>query len=386
MTMASSTWNYPTTVRIGPGRSSEVADACRTVGVDRPLVVTDAGLVGSPMVESVVARLRDAGLVPGVFSDIKPNPVGANVEAGCRTLRDGDHDGVVAIGGGSALDIGKVLALVARQSRPWIDFEDVGDNWTRADASLIVPVIALPTTAGTGSEVGRAGVVTDERTHTKRIVFHPRMLPAVVICDPELTVGLPRVLTVGTGLDALSHALEAYCAPGYHPMADGIAVEAVRLVVGNLETAATRPDDIEARQNMLTAAAMGATAFQKGLGAMHALAHPIGAMYDTHHGMTNAVLMPYVLAFNSRAIDERMARLSAYVGMEGGADGFMRWLLDVRDRLDVPATLADLGVPLEGCDTVARAAVVDPSAATNPIALTVDDCATIFRAAWNGRL
>lgn len=382
--MIASNWNYPTAMRVGPGRAAEVAEACRSVGIGRPLVVTDAGLAPTALVASIVDILTAAGMAPGLFGDVRSNPVGANVEAGAAVLRSGGHDGIVAVGGGSALDVAKVIALVARQSRPWIDFEDVGDNWTRADTTAIVPVVALATTAGTGSEVGRAGVVTDESTHTKRIVFHPRMMPAVVICDPELTVGLPRVLTVGTGIDAMSHALEAYCAPGYHPMADGIAVEAIRLVKDNLEIVADTPTDLDARLHMLTAAAMGATAFQKGLGAMHALAHPIGALYDTHHGMTNAVLMPYVLEFNRPAVADRIDRLASYLGLAGGFDGFLHWVTELRGRLDVPATLADLGVPAEGADAVARGAVVDPSAATNPIEITLDAAGALFTRAWSG--
>lgn len=386
ITPPSSNWNYPTAMRVGAGRANEVADVCRSAGISSPLVVTDAGLAGSSIVHTIVGHLTGAGFTPGVFSEIRSNPIGANVDAGALMFRTGGHDGIVAVGGGSALDVAKVIALVARQTRPWIDFEDVGDNWTRADLSVIAPVVALPTTAGTGSEVGRAGVVTDEATHTKRIIFHPRMLPTTVICDPMLTVGLPRVLTVGTGIDALSHALEAYCAPGYHPMADGIAVEAMRLVVGNLETAANEPGDLVARQNMLTAAAMGATAFQKGLGAMHALAHPIGALYDTHHGMTNAVVMPYVLMFNRPAIEERMDRLAAYLGIAGGFEGFVRWLLELRSQLDVPPTLAALGVPRDGIEKVARGAVDDPSAGTNPITLTIDATTALFATAWSGQL
>lgn len=384
MTNVSSNWNYPTAMRVGAGRAAEVADACRVAGITTPLVVTDRGLADSHIVRSLVETLATAAMQPGVFSDIRSNPVGANVEAGVAAFVSGDHDGIVAVGGGSALDIAKVIALVARQARPWIDFEDVGDNWARADTAAIVPVVALPTTAGTGSEVGRAAVVTDEATHTKRIVFHPRMVPAVVICDPVLTIGLPRVLTVGTGIDAMSHALEAYCAPGYHPMADGIAVEAIRLVRDNLEIAAAQPDDLDARLNMLTAAAMGATAFQKGLGAMHALAHPIGALYDTHHGMTNAVVMPYVLEFNRGAIGPRIDRLAAYLGIADGYDGFVTWLLGLRERLDVPHTLDALGVPADGIDAVARGAVIDPSAATNPVELTLDAARSLFASAWSG--
>ena len=382
----SSNWNYPTAVRIGAGRIAELADVCRANGIERPLLVTDAGLASSTMVADAAAALADAGLGSIVFSDIRSNPVGANVESGVAAFVAGDHDGVVALGGGSALDVAKVIALVARQGRPWQDFEDVGDNWLRADPSLISPVIAVPTTAGTGSEVGRAGVVTDEATHTKRIVFHPRMVPVAVICDPELTVGLPRFLTVGTGIDAMSHSLEAYCAPGFHPMADGIAVEGIRLVFEYLRTAADTPTDLEARQQMLAAAAMGATAFQKGLGAMHSLAHPIGARFDTHHGMTNATVMPYVLAFNRPAVEERIDRLAAYLGIAGGFDGFLAEVLRLRSDLDVPHTLADLGVPADAVDAIAAAAVVDPTAATNPIELTVDNAAALFTAAHSGTL
>jgi alcohol dehydrogenase len=382
----SSNWNYPTAVRIGAGRIAELADVCRANGIERPLLVTDAGLASSTMVADAAAALADAGLGSIVFSDIRSNPVGANVESGVAAFVAGDHDGVVALGGGSALDVAKVIALVARQGRPWQDFEDVGDNWLRADPSLIAPVIAVPTTAGTGSEVGRAGVVTDEATHTKLIVFHPRMVPVAVICDPELTVGLPRFLTVGTGIDAMSHSLEAYCAPGFHPMADGIAVEGIRLVFEYLRTAADTPTDLEARQQMLAAAAMGATAFQKGLGAMHSLAHPIGARFDTHHGMTNATVMPYVLAFNRPVVEERIDRLAAYLGIAGGFDGFLAEVLRLRSDLDVPHTLADLGVPADAVDAIAAAAVVDPTAGTNPIELTVDNAAALFTAAHIGTL
>lgn len=383
---ASSNWNYPTSVRIGAGRIAELADVCRVNGIERPLLVTDAGLASSTMVADAAAALGEAGLGSIVFSDIRSNPVGANVDAGVASFLAGDHDGIVALGGGSALDVAKVIALVARQGRPWQDFEDVGDNWTRAVPDLVAPVIAVPTTAGTGSEVGRAGVVTDEATHTKLIVFHPRMVPVAVICDPELTVGLPRFLTVGTGIDAMSHSLEAYCAPGFHPMADGIAVEGIRLVFEHLPTAADTPTDLEARQQMLAAAAMGATAFQKGLGAMHSLAHPIGARFDTHHGMTNATVMPYVLAFNRPAVEERIDRLAAYLGIPGGFDGFLAEVLRLRADLDVPHTLADLGVPADAVDAIARAAVVDPTAGTNPIELTVENAAALFTAAHTGTL
>ena len=278
---------------------------------------------------------------------MKPNPVESNLTAGIAAFKKGGHDGVIAFGGGSALDLGKLIAFQAGQTRPVWDFEDIGDWWTRADSDAIAPIVAVPTTAGTGSEVGRAGVVTDEATHTKKVIFHPKMLPAIVIADPELTVGMPPFITAGTGMDALAHCLEAYCAPGYHPMADGIAVEGIRLVFENLPKAYANGSDLVARANMMSAAAMGAAAFQKGLGAIHSLSHPVGALYDTHHGMTNAVFMPYVLAFNRPAIEERIARLAAYCGIKGGFDGFAKAVLKLRKELKVPHTLPE---PIKGLD------------------------------------
>ncbi len=281
-------WTYPTAVRFGAGRIRELAEACRALGMTRPLLITDPGLAGLPMIGDAIAANEAAGLPTGLFSAIKPNPVGANVEDGVRAFRDGGHDGVIAFGGGSGLDAGKAVALMSGQSRPIWDFEDVGDNWTRADAGAIAPIVAVPTTAGTGSEVGRAAVITDPDSHTKKIIFHPNMLPGMVISDPALTVGLPAHLTAATGMDALAHCFEAYCAPGYHPMADGIAIGGMGLVKDWLEKAVTDGADLEARGHMLCAAAMGATAFQKGLGAIHSLSHPVGAIYDSHHALTTA--------------------------------------------------------------------------------------------------
>ncbi|MBP7370793.1 MAG: iron-containing alcohol dehydrogenase, partial [Arenimonas sp.] len=304
-------WNYPTTIKFGVGRIKELADHCKANGIERPLLVTDKGLANAPITLSALKALQEAGLGAALFSDLKPNPVEANLQAGLAAYHAGNHDGVVAFGGGSGLDMGKLIAFMSGQTRPIWDFEDIGDWWTRADSQGIAPIIAVPTTAGTGSEVGRAGILTDERTHTKRIIFHPKMMPKVVICDPELTVGMPAFFTAGTGMDAFSHCLEAYCAPGFHPMADGIAIEGMRLILKSLVIAYKNPTDLDARSDVMAAAAMGATAFQKGLGGMHALAHPIGAIHDAHHGMTNATLMPYVLQFNRSAIEERITRLSA---------------------------------------------------------------------------
>jgi len=376
-------WSFPTELTIGAGCVRELADACRRHGIERPLIVTDPGLVELETFESVTSSLP---FTAAVFCDLRPNPVGSNIDAGVHVFRSGGHDGVIAVGGGSALDCGKLIAFQAGQTLPMWGFEDIGDNWTHADPDAIAPVIAVPTTAGTGSEVGRAGVVIDEASQRKVIVFHPKMLPVAVLCDPELTVGLPHWLTVGTGMDALSHSLEAICAPSYHPMAHGIGVEGCRLVLEHLPRVARDPADIASRTEMMAAAAMGAVAFQKGLGAMHALAHPIGARFDTHHGMTNAVLMPYVLLANRRAIAPTIDRLAAYVQIDGGFDGFVEHIVELRDQLGVPSLLTDLGVVPEQVDSIAVAAAVDPSAGGNPIDLTEQLAAEIFTNACNGTL
>ena len=381
-----SNWNYPTSVRFGAGRIAELADACKANGIERPLLVTDPGLAGLPMTQMAFGSLKAAGLGAAMFSDIRSNPVDSNVEAGVRAMRAGLHDGVVAFGGGSALDVGKVIAFMSGQSRPMWDFEDVGDWWTRADPKGIAPVIAVPTTSGTGSEVGRAGVITHAASHTKKVIFHPKMMPVVTICDPVLTVGLPPAITAATGMDAFSHCLEAYCAPGFHPLADGLAVEGMRLVSENLVRAVTRGDDLEARGNMMAAGAMGATAFQKGLGAMHALSHPVGAVHDTHHGLTNAVFMPYVLVFNRKAIEGRIARLSAYLGLEPSFDAFLAHVLALRQAVGIPPTLVGLKVGPEKAGLIAEMAVVDPTAGGNPVPLDVAGARTIFENALYGRL
>ena len=390
MTKLFSKWNFPTTVRFGAGRIAELPEVVAAAGIRKPLFVTDPGLARLPVVASTLKVLDNAGVAYGVFSDVKPNPVGSNLTAGMEVFRQGGHDGVIAFGGGSALDLGKLIAFQAGQARPVWDFEDIGDWWTRADADAIAPIVAVPTTAGTGSEVGRAGVLTHEATHTKKVIFHPKLLPAIVIADPELTVGMPPFITAGTGMDALAHCLEAYSAPGYHPMADGIAVEGIRLVFENLPKAFADGRDLTARAHMMSAAAMGATAFQKGLGAIHALSHPVGALYDTHHGMTNAVFMPYVLAFNRAAIEERIERLAAYCGIAGGFDGFAEAVAALRRELKVPHTLPELiqGLEMDGArrSLIADMAVVDPTAGGNPVELTKEAALAILDSAIEGRL
>ena len=371
-------WNYPTSVRFGAGRIKELPQHCKAAGIHKPLVVTDPGLSALKMIADAKTSLEAAGLPTAVFDKVQPNPVAKNVEDGLAVYRAGGHDGVVAFGGGSALDVGKVVAFMAGQTRPMWDFEDVGDWWTRADENGIAPIIAVPTTSGTGSEVGRAGVITDERTHTKKIIFHPKMMPRVALLDPELTLGLPAKLTAGAGMDALAHCLEAYCAPGFHPLADGIAIEGIRLCKEYLPRAVKHGADIEARAMMMAAAAMGATAFQKGLGAIHSLSHPVGALYGTHHGMTNAVFMPYVLDLNRPAIEERLERLAAYLGLPPSFSGFRQWVLALREEISVPHTLVAFGVSTDEADRVAAMAVDDPTAGSNPVKLTLENAKKVF--------
>src|SRR5215203_788599 len=381
----SGNWNYPTAIKFGAGRIKELPDVCRTAGIKRPLLVTDSGLAKLPMVAKAVAANAAAGLAMAVFSDVKPNPVERNVAEGVRIYRAGGHDGIVAFGGGSALDAGKAIAFLSGQSRPIWDFEDVGDNWTRADPAGIAPTVAVPTTAGTGSEVGRVSVVTDEATHTKRLIFHPRIMPVAVVADPELTVGVPPAITAWTGFDALAHCLEAYCAPGFHPMADGIALEGLRLIKDALPVAFQDGRNLEARAHMMAAATMGAVAFQKGLGAIHSLAHPIGAHFDAHHGLLNAILMPYVLAHNAPAIEERMAHLAVVLGLPGkGTDAVRAWVLALRAELQIPPTLAGI-VEESFANEAARSGAADPTAPTNPVPLDEAALRGIFLDAVRGR-
>ncbi|MDB5697594.1 MAG: alcohol dehydrogenase [Alphaproteobacteria bacterium] len=380
-------WNYPTTIRFGAGRIAELPDACRALDIARPLLVTDPGLAQMPFVRNAVSTNRAAGIATELFADIHANPVGADVEGGVAAYALGSHDGVIALGGGSALDVGKMIAFMSGQSRPLWDFEDKQDWWSRADVRAIAPVIAIPTTAGTGSEVGRAGVIVDETERRKKIIFHPRMMPAIVILDPELTIGLPPHITAATGMDALSHCLEAYCAPGFHPMADGIAAEGSKLVHDWLVRAYQDGSDLDARGNMLIAATMGATAFQKGLGGMHALSHTIGALYDTHHGLTNAVLMPYVLAYNRSALEARIACLASYIGLaDPSFDGLLQWVLRLRQQLSIPHSLAEIGVGDDRSELIARMAESDPSAGGNPLPFDAAAARHVLERALTGRV
>lgn len=385
--ISSANWNYPTNVKVGAGRITELADLCKSMGIRSPLVITDPGLADLPMVDELVENLNSSDLNCGSFSNIQANPTGENVADGTDWYRKHQHDGVIAFGGGSALDAGKAVALMVGQDRPIWDFEDVGDNYLRVNVEGMAPVIAVPTTAGTGSEVGRASVITDQENHIKKIIFHPKMLPEQVILDPELTVGLPPSITAATGMDALSHNLEALCSPFYHPMATGISIEGIRLVQEYLPRAVSDGKDIVARTQMLVCSSMGATAFQKGLGAMHALAHPLGGLYNAHHGTLNAILMPYVLKANRREIEKRIERLTQYMGFKTpGFDGFMYWILSLREQLGIPHTLAALDIDETQVKTVARMAIEDPSSGGNPIQFTMEDYELIFLNAVNGVL
>jgi alcohol dehydrogenase class IV len=380
-------WNYPTNIRVGSGRSQELAEACASIGMKSPLLITDPGLAALPMVDVAVTSCRDAGLQCGLFADVQGNPTGSNVTDGVTAFREGSHDGVIAFGGGSALDAAKAVALMAGQNRPLWDFEDAGDNWTRVNEAGIAPIIAIPTTAGTGSEVGRASVIVDEERRVKRIIFHPMMLPAVVILDPELTTGLPPHLTAATGMDALSHNLEAYCAPFFHPMAEAISMEGSRRVKQFLPRAVADGSDLEARTQMLVAATMGATAFQKGLGGMHALAHPLGALYDAHHGLLNAILMPYVLAANRPAIEDQIGRLARFLDIPGsGVDGFLAWVLALREQIEIPHTLSAIDIGDRDAGKVGDMAARDPSAGGNPILFNAEQYSQIFANAVRGQL
>ena len=378
-------WNYPTNVWFGCGRIKEISLACQQLHIENPIVVTDTGLVDLDIVKNLVADIKASGLGVGIFSDVKPNPTGKNVEQGVDVFKAGKHDGVIAFGGGSSLDAGKAIALMVGQNRSLWDFEDVGDNWTRVNSEGVAPVVAVPTTAGTGSEVGRASVIHDVDAVLKKIIFHPTMLPQLVIADPQLTVGLNAKITAATGMDALSHNLEALCAPGYHPQAEGIAIEGIRLVKENLLDAVSNGGNLVARSHMLSASLMGATAFQKGLGGMHALAHPLGASYDAHHGLLNAILMPYVLKYNAAVIEKPMQRLANVLELPNkSVQGVIDWVLKLRSDVGIPHTLAEIVGDDSRVIEIAKKAIVDPSNGGNPKTMKIAGYEMLLKNAISG--
>lgn len=385
-TVLRANWNYPTAIRFGSGRVSELPSLCQELGVRKPCVVTDPGLASSPIMANIKKIFSETGVDIFVFSNIKSNPTGINVDDGVTAYKQNNCDGVIALGGGSGLDAGKAIALMVGQNRPLWDFEDVGDNWTRVNEESMAPVIAVPTTAGTGSEVGRVSVITNTAEKRKILIFHPQIMPDFVLADPELTTGLPAHLTAATGMDALSHNLEAYCSPYFHPLSNGVALEGIYLIKEALLTAYNDGNNIEARAKMLCASTMGATAFQKGLGAMHALAHPLGALYDAHHGLLNAVLMPYVLKANQSAIETKIERLCNYLKIDNGFKGFLDWVLELRSSLKIPHTLAELHLDDRESAVIGQMAFDDASAGTNPIQFSAQVYENIFVKALKGEL
>jgi alcohol dehydrogenase class IV len=383
-----SNWNYPTTMWVGKNRIKDLSIACRTLNINKPLLVTDGGLAKSKIIIDILKNLKEDGFAAELYSNVVGNPTGTNVIEGAKYYNKNNCDGVIACGGGSGLDVGKAIAFMSGQTLPIWDFEDVGDNWTKANSKKIAPIIAVPTTAGTGSETGRASVILNEETGVKNIIFHPKFLPSIVILDPVLTVSLPPKITAATGMDALAHNLEAYCAPGYHPMADGIALEGMKLINDWLLEAFNNGSNIEARQNMLAAASMGSTAFQKGLGAIHSLSHPVNAINNVHHGLSNAIFMPYVLTFNKDAIEKKIINICDYLKIKDQSfDGFVNWVLDLRKKLDIPHKLSEVIDEKDfNIDRLSKMALTDPSTGGNPKKLTEADMKLMYQHSMSGDL
>ena len=386
--MGKCNWNYPTTTWVGENRINDITEECKSIGILKPLLVTDKGLAETDIVKNTLLILEKNKLQVKLYSNVVGNPTGTNVNEGVESFKNNKCDGVIAFGGGSGLDVGKAIAFMSGQSLPIWDFEDVGDNWTRANSDKIAPIIAVPTTAGTGSETGRASVILNEETGVKNIIFHPKFLPSIVILDPILTVGLPPKITAATGMDALAHNLEAYCAPGYHPMADGIALEGMRLINNWLLEAVNNGSNIEARMNMITAASMGSTAFQKGLGAIHSLSHPVNALNNIHHGLSNAIFMPYVLTFNKDVIEEKIIKICDYLELKDRSfDGFINWVLDLRKKLNMPHKLSEVIDEKElQLDRLSKMALNDPSTGGNPKKLSEADMKIMYQHSMSGKL
>ena len=380
-------WNYPTTVWVGKNRIDDLPNACESLKIVNPLFVTDKDLIELSFIKNIISNLKKKFSQFNIFSNFTGNPIGENIEEGVEIFKKNNSDGVIAIGGGSALDVGKAVAFMSGQNRPIWDFEDIGDYWKRANGDNIAPIIAIPTTAGTGSETGRASAIINKKTGVKKIIFHPKFLPSIVILDPILTLDLSPRLTAATGMDALAHNLEAFCAPGFHPMADGIALEGINLIKTSLMTAFNDGKNIEARQNLLAASSMGSTAFQKGLGAIHSLSHPINAKFNMHHGLSNAIFMPYVLTFNKKFIEKRISIISAFIGLENTFDSFLDWIIKLRKELKIPHKLSELiQIKPDQLEELSQMALEDPSTATNPIKLTKEDFRKMYQYSIEGKL
>ena len=382
-----SNWNYPTTIWVGENRCKDLNTACENLHIINPLFVTDKDLINLPMVKSIISNLKKKFHKLSLFSNFSGNPIGENVDEGVKVFNKNKCDGIIAFGGGSGLDVGKAIAFMSGQSRPIWDFEDIGDYWTRADESKILPIIAVPTTAGTGSETGRASAIINKQTGIKKIIFHPKMLPSIVILDPVLTVDLSPRLTAATGMDALAHNLEAFCAPGFHPMADGIAIEGMKLIKESLLVAVKNGKDLKARINLLAAASMGSTAFQKGLGAIHSLSHPVNAQFNIHHGLSNAIFMPYVLTFNKNVIENKIITICDYLNLKKNFQSFLDWILDLRKKLNIPHKLSDVvDIKKVDLEQLSKMAFEDPSTGGNPKKITIDDMKILYEHSISGKL
>ena len=380
-------WNYPTSVWVGEDRIKDLSEACKNLKISSPLFVTDKDLINLEMTKTIILEVKKKFTNLAIFSNFSGNPIGENVEEGVLEFKKNKCDGVIAFGGGSGLDVGKAIAFMSAQSRPIWDFEDIGDYWKRANEKNIAPIIAVPTTAGTGSETGRASAIINNKTGIKKIIFHPKFLPSVVILDPVLTVDLSPRLTAATGMDALAHNLEAFCAPGFHPMADGIAIEGMKLIKKSLIKAVNNGKDLEARADLLAAASMGSTAFQKGLGAIHSLSHPVNAQFNVHHGLSNAIFMPYVLTFNKALIEDRIISICDYLNLEKNFQSFLNWVLDLRKKLNIPHKLSEVvDVKKINLDKLSKMALEDPSTATNPKKMTIDDMKILYEHSISGKL
>ncbi len=385
--MTNYNWNYPTTLWVGENRVKDLSSACNNLKIINPLFVTDKDLINLPFVKNIVSKLNKNFNKINIFSNFSGNPIGENVDEGVEVFKKNKCDGVIAFGGGSGLDVGKAIAFMSGQKRPIWDFEDIGDYWKRADEKNIAPIIAVPTTAGTGSETGRASAIINKHTGVKKIIFHPKFLPSIVILDPVLTADLSPRLTAATGMDALAHNFEAFCAPGFHPMADGIAIEGMNLIKKSLLKAVNNGKDLNARADLLAAASMGSTAFQKGLGAIHSLSHPVNAQFNIHHGLSNAIFMPYVLTFNKNLIESRIVSICDYLNLDKNFDSFLNWILELRKELKIPHRLSEvIEVNKMNLEQLSKMAVEDPSTATNPKQMTVDDMKTLYKHSISGEL
>jgi alcohol dehydrogenase class IV len=375
-------WDFPVPIRYGPGRLRQIGTLCAANGCRNPLIVTDRATGRLPFVDALRGFLAAGGLGHGSFADVSPNPADVEVMAGKRAFRTGGHDSVIALGGGSGMDAGKAISLVLNTDRDLWDFDFNVPPPPELGKADFVPLLCVPTTSGTGAETESTAMITDTRRGIKGCVWHPAQKPFAALLDPDLTLGLPRNLTAWTGCDALVHAIEAYCVPSWHPMCDGIALQALGLVYDALPRALDDPASVPARGAMLVGSCLGGVAFLKGLGLVHAISHMVGAECDTHHGLTNAVLLPLVLRFNAPAIADKVAPMCQAMGLAGtDFDSFRRAVCDLLDRCAIPRSLSELGVTPDRIDSIAAKAMTDTAIATNPRAVRLENVQSLIRTA-----